>query len=548
MVFRRTAIVALILQAILRADPQVRPPDAAPEPIVLKSTAHAVQLDVFVDDASGHPVHGLQKSDFVVSDNGHPRDIRIFAGEIDRNLTAPSSPTVVPPGIYSNRFGMGGSRVVTAIVIDAIPRPDGLQKNPGVFALARPDFWFNFTRARTRVAIRRMAPGQLIAIYAACPELRIVQDFTFDPERLLASLEAFVPPPLSRAVGKKQWPTIDTFVPPMLAALRDVAGQMSGASGHKSVVWISQAYGTELNLSAISDATDLTIARFSDLNVPLYAVDSRFSPGCPPPRDLPVAFPGQADQGYTVRSLTCSQPEDVSDGWMQYLAKATGGRAFSGGKVYAVEGENVQTREGWGRYDMSSVNSMISEALSFAVDGSRYAYEMGFYVPESELDGKIHKLTVTVPGKPKFELRYRTGYTASASATSPPAVPEKIASDSNSEAASPLGPDEVGIDAKIDLATKNELQVFIALAPDTVSRTADHAIVCDATFTQTDGSGKQLAKVQETVRVPSPETPTDMVRFTRTMKLINGAIVLHVRIRDQATNRVGSIAIPIGKP
>jgi len=28
----------------------------------------------------------------------------------------------------------------------------------------------------------------------------------------------------------------------------------------------------------------------------------------------------------------------------------------------------------------------------------------------------------------------------------------------------------------------------------------------DATFTQTDDSGKQLAKIQETVRVPSPES------------------------------------------
>jgi hypothetical protein len=29
--------------------------------------------------------------------------------------------------------------------------------------------------------------------------------------------------------------------------------------------------------------------------------------------------------------------------------------------------------------------------------------------------------------------------------------------------------------------------------------------------------------------------------------LINGAVLLHIRIRDQATNRVGSITIPIEK-
>ena len=110
-----------------------------------------------------------------------------------------------------------------------------------------------------------------------------MQDYTSDPDRLVASLKAFVPPPLPHAAGKKQPQTIDALVPPMLSALRDVAGRMSGASGRKSVVWISQAYGTELNLYAISGATDATVAAFNDANVPLYAVDTRFSPTCEDP-------------------------------------------------------------------------------------------------------------------------------------------------------------------------------------------------------------------------------------------------------------------------
>lgn len=69
----------------------------------------------------------------------------------------------------------------------------------------------------------------------------------------------------------------------------------------------------------------------------------------------------------------------------------------------------------------------------------------------------------------------------------------------------------------------------------------------DATFIRTNDSGKELAKIQETLRVPSPETPADMVRYARAMKLINGAVLLHIRICDQATNRVGSLAIPIEK-
>jgi len=151
--YRRAAIAALFLQAALRAVPQSPPPDPAPEPIILKSTSRAVQLDVVVNDVSGRPVHGLQKNDFVVSDNGHPRDIRIFAGEIDANQTAPSSSTTAPPGVYSNRFGMRDSRIVTAIVIDAVPRPDGLQRNAGILGSAKPEFWFNLVRGQAMGAI-----------------------------------------------------------------------------------------------------------------------------------------------------------------------------------------------------------------------------------------------------------------------------------------------------------------------------------------------------------------------------------------------------------
>jgi hypothetical protein len=151
--YRRAAILALFLQAVLQAVPQ--PPDTTPGPVILKSTSRAVQLDVFVSDPSGRPVHGLQKNDFVVTDNGHPRDIRIFAGEIEANRTPPSSAAAPPLGVYSNRLGMRDSRIVTAIVIDAVPRPDGLQKNTGKFASNPSEFWLAMVRAQAVHANRK---------------------------------------------------------------------------------------------------------------------------------------------------------------------------------------------------------------------------------------------------------------------------------------------------------------------------------------------------------------------------------------------------------
>src|SRR5215471_6443 len=185
--YSRAGMVALFLQVVLPAGPQSQTPVATAKTLVLKSSSHVVQLHVVATDANGLPVHGLQKSDFVLTDNGHPRDIRIFSGEIDVNRTMPSPAMTEPSsGVYSNRLGMRDWRMVTAIVIDAARRPEGLQKNDGVFANSRPEFWFNWVRVQARRAIQRMQPGQAIAIYAACPELRIIQDFTSDPDRLIA--------------------------------------------------------------------------------------------------------------------------------------------------------------------------------------------------------------------------------------------------------------------------------------------------------------------------------------------------------------------------
>ncbi len=220
----RAAIAAFSLQALLPAAAQQQPPDAASDPVILKSVSRAVQLEVLVSDAAGRPVHRLQKNDFAVTDNGHPRDIRIFAGETG-------------PGDHANQLGMPASRGAMALVIDAVPRPDGLQKNAGMFASIGPEFRFHFARTQATQAIHRMEPGQLIAIYAACPDLRLPQDYTSDPGRLIASLNAFVPPRLSDA-GQKQARTIDSLVPPMLAhcarlplEFRDsqVAGVSSGS-------------------------------------------------------------------------------------------------------------------------------------------------------------------------------------------------------------------------------------------------------------------------------------------------------------------------------
>jgi len=49
------------------------------------------------------------------------------------------------------------------------------------------------------------------------------------------------------------------------------------------------------------------------------------------------------------------------------------------------------------------------------------------------------------------------------------------------------------------------------------------------------------------VPVPAPDAQDEMLRYTRSIKLARGAALLHITVRDPATKRASSLAIPIAK-
>jgi hypothetical protein len=228
---------------------------------------------------------------------------------------------------------------------------------------------------------------------------------------------------------------------------------------------------------------------------------------------------------------------------MDGFARATGGRAFTGHNPFGYEEHDAQGRLIYG-YTRMEFGEALSDALLAAVDDSRYAYEMGFYVQDSELDGKVHVLGVETPAKPKLGLRYRSSYTASEEAMAP--ASEETRQTIELPKADLQSSNQVGIDASVAKAG-GELRVSLALDPATVSAGADQVILLDTTFSETDYSGKQLVKVQETFRASSAIGAQEMIRVARTVALAKGAVLLRVTIRDQGTNRVGAVVIPIGK-
>src|SRR6185437_1045022 len=85
---------------------------------------------------------------------------------------------------------------------------------------------------------------------------------------------------------------------------------------------------------------------------------------------------------------------------------------FTAGKT-----SGVQSRRSFGVFGSTALQgtdylrpdavARVMDTLRFLADSARYAYQMGFYVPESELDGTVHKLAVAVAANPGLEVRYR---------------------------------------------------------------------------------------------------------------------------------------------
>jgi VWFA-related protein len=449
--------------------------------IVLKSNTRVVQISVSVRDASGHPVRSLRKEDFVVLDNGHPRDIQVFSSEAAVIRTSPL--VDLPPNTFTNRFGTQNTPGrITVIAIDAV-----------LLSLADQG------RARAYVlrAIARMGLGDLMAVYALCPDLRVIQDYTAEPQQALRSLNTFLPipppPSYSFASGK---------ITAVLGGLHTVATHLASAPGRKAVVWLSPGFEPPARIKAaprIQAAYDETVRALNDSNTELYQVD-----------------PAGVERNSYVASM------------MEEFTGLTGGR-------------------------VSYEGNAVDRAILAAMTDTQYAYEMGFYLSDADYDGKFHPLEVRIPTHSNFDLHFRHGYTASLDI--PSTAPQDL--DLNSELLDPVDPSAIRIDAALKVLaggisipslngvkTAKVLEVSLAIDPQTVTLTADETGTIEELMIETDVSGRELIKAQEELQLIWP-AGHPVAKFRKPIELKEGATTLRVVIRDKATGRIGSLKMSL---
>ena len=529
---------------------------AAQEPSSFRVNTRLVEVDVVVR-SKDVAVTGLTKNDFRILDNGKPQTISTFSVRSSNNKKVASA-APLPPGIISNRVDRSGEEPVAATVILL----DRLNTE-----VADQSY---FTKEMLKY-IKTMQPGEHVGIYTLLKSLRIVQDFTDDPQRLLAAASrAKAQQSVSLAASdesalKAQEDSIRNLADPTndpigaaaaalsaevamnavtemedaekknralltSAALEDIARHLRGLPGRKKLVWVSGGFpigALEVNSRHYDEfgaETARAVRALNNANVAVYAIDPRgvVAYGTNPAILTPNATTGQSIFSQVQRAdpVGLNAPNIAG---MNLFASGTGGRA-----IYAT-------------------NDLVG-ALKTVMEDDEVVYTIGFYPTEQKMDGSYHKLSVKVDRK-GVEIHHRQGYLADDTKIFTTRQRREAMTDAIQN---PLDSTELGLRASIAAIAGRPGFYTLALTLNVNELHLEHIKdrwIGNVDFGTHFSQALDFKGSYETIRISLTEdrlrqTLKDGFVFRREINSQPGE--LRVVVQDRSTGSIGSVRVPLG--
>jgi VWFA-related protein len=498
----------------------------AQEPPTLRVNTRLVEVDVVVH-SKGAAVTDLNQDDFTVLDNGKPQKIASF-NVISSKTTAGKS-TPLPPGFVSNRLNTAEPVGTTIVLYDMLNTAPEDQS------------WAHQALVEYMGTLQR---GDHFALYSLGKALRVIQDFTDDPDRLIKA---------ARRASPEASPdqTADDLAADLLASAPDlgddianamqhnsimemqdaaqvnravitgkamemIARHLEGLPGRKKLIWISSSFAAQttdvrshnghdtIEHKEFSREIDKAVRALNDANVAVYPID---------PKPISVFN----DQGFLRPGIDA----------MNLCAGGTGGRAF-----YVIND--------------------LTAAIKTAVEDSEVTYALGFYPGDIKLDGSYHSLSVKVARK-SVDLRHRKGYFA----TDLKQPTEKQNQRSLQEIfATPLEATGLGMVARLEPYPRQagvyQLTMSFNLQELHLEREKNTwvALIQFATYfpssTKPNGTEESIKITLTEQRLR--ETLANGYTFQRLVILGNRTGDLRLAIQDRATGTAGSVKLPLAGP
>jgi VWFA-related protein len=178
---RFRAVLTFVLILNLADGPALlwaQPPATDVPTITLRANTRLVTVDVVVTDKKGQPIPGLKADDFMLEENGKKQKISIF---VPPGMANGPAPTPAPPGILSNHpEHVGPPRgIATVLLLDAANSQFKDQ------AYARSQM--------LKYVLEQGQNGPSMAIFTLTNQVRVLQQFTSDPQVLMTAIKNFRP-------------------------------------------------------------------------------------------------------------------------------------------------------------------------------------------------------------------------------------------------------------------------------------------------------------------------------------------------------------------
>jgi len=392
-------------------------------------TSRLVYVDVVVRDRSGQVVHGLTQEDFKIEEDGKLQRLDFFeAHSLDQASLTPGkkAPAPVEPQLqYTNvarRDAAAGA--INIILFDLLNTP-------------RSDLIY--ARKQLLEFLKKLPPGQTVALFVLTDTLHMVQNFTGSSDRLLAAAQAINPSDMSFIRSQSEAMQDDDFIAYFaqsigydpggsagkfkaaegnqeairqdnrgyitVAALAELARATSGYPGRKNLLWLSEDFPVSVG-AQITDArfrrgtADLAQARetanlIADSQISVYPISLLGLEES----GIPSSSSGIGSvSGIGGPSGSTAHPQMGDTNQHQFdarsdlrfatndLADQTGGEAFVG------------------------TNDFAGALRRSMVDGSNY-YTLAYRPSNEKWNGQFRKIHVELAGK-SGTLDYRRGYFA----------------------------------------------------------------------------------------------------------------------------------------
>ncbi|MFY9559689.1 MAG: VWA domain-containing protein [Terriglobales bacterium] len=438
--------LTLALTLNLAAGPTLLSAQEAPADVptlTIRANTRLVVVDVVVTDKKGQPITGLKAEDFTVEENGKKQKVSVFVPPGITNRTAAAPP---PPGILSNLpENLSPAGIPTVLLLDAANSAFKDQ------AYARSQM--------LKYVLEQGQSGRSMAVLTLTDQVRVLQQFTSDPQVLVTAIKNLKPQEqilqpgapvpeshgiadgLGRAGGGG---AVNASVVSAMAAaqaftdiqvgynlerrtmitieaMKALSRMLGGLPGRKNVVWLTANLPFDLipedrtvtDAELLADLPGQGRQRSVNVNAAgsqaaeqrtLHAQEIRES-------EAQLASANIAIYPVDLHGLVSGMETSAASGGSVFTDTAISDRAISGlSSLQASQGTMREVAAQTGGKAYVNQNE-IKDGIALAASDEKASYSLGYYPENKKWDGKLRSIKVKV-AQGDTQLRYRKGYFA----------------------------------------------------------------------------------------------------------------------------------------